>query len=176
MNGAVLEGLKITGLASAEELQSCPGITSPERFDKGPVAVIECVQEIPCNPCEHACSFRAIFVGEPITRLPVLDGAKCIGCGECLASCPGLAIFLVHKHYTDTTSLVEFPYEYLPLPEAGEVVPCGGRDGRFIANGKVVKVKKTKHSDGTALVLVEVPKEFFMDIRTVCRKGVRRGE
>jgi len=165
------KGIRYTGVPSREELQSCPGVTSAERFDKGPVAVIECVQEIPCDPCEHACSSGAITVGKPITRLPVLDGAKCIGCGECLALCPGLAIFLVHKHYTDTTSLVEFPYEYLPLPEEGAAVPCGGRDGQFIADGKVVKVKKTRHSDGTALVLVEVPKEFFMDIRTIYRNG-----
>ena len=171
-----LSGIKYTGIPSAEELQACPGITSAERFDKGPVAVIECVQEIPCNPCEHACSSKAITVGQPITRLPVLDGTKCIGCGACLAPCPGLAIFLVHKNYTDTTSLVEFPYEYLPLPEEGEVYPCGGRDGRFITDGKVVKVKKTSRGDGTALVLLEVPKEFFMDVRTLCRKGKEHEE
>jgi Fe-S-cluster-containing hydrogenase component 2 len=164
------DGIRITGIASAKELQAAPGITSAERFEKGPVAVIECVQEIPCNPCEHACSSGAITVGEPITRLPVLDGFKCIGCGQCLAFCPGLAIFWVHKNYTDTTSLVEFPYEYLPLPEEGAVVPCGGRDGEFIAEGKIVKVKKNKQSDGTVLILAEVPKKFFMDIRTMCRK------
>ncbi|MCL1818254.1 MAG: 4Fe-4S binding protein [Spirochaetaceae bacterium] len=164
------DGIQRTGIASAEELRACPGIPGNDRFEKGPVAVIECVQEIPCNPCEYACSSGAISVGLPITRLPVLDGEKCIGCGECLAFCPGLAVFLVHKNFTDTTSLVEFPYEYLPLPEAGAIVPCGGRDGRYIADGKVVRVIRTRRSDGTALILVEVPKEFFMDIRTICRK------
>ena len=168
-------GILYTGILSAEELSLCPGITGAERFEAGPVAVIECVQQIPCDPCEHACPSKAITVGHPITRLPVLDGTKCTGCGQCIAPCPGLAIFLVHKHYTDTTSLVEFPYEFLPLPEEGSVVPCGGRDGRFIANGKVVKVKKTVHANGTALVQVEVPREFFMDIRTICRKRTSHG-
>ena len=170
-----MSGVKYTGILSAEELGSCPGIPRGERFEKGPVAVIECVQEIPCNPCEHACSCGAITVGRPITRLPVLDGTKCAGCGACIASCPGLAIFLVHKNYTAATSLVEFPYEYLPLPEEGAKVPCGGRDGEFIAEGRVVKVKKTHHADGTALIMVEVPREYFMDIRTICRKGVSHG-
>ena len=166
-----MSGVAYTGVPSAEELASCPGIADAERFEKGPVAVIECFQEIPCNPCEHACSSGAITVGSPITRLPVLDAAKCIGCGECLAPCPGLAIFLVHKNYTASTSLVGFPYEYLPLPEEGDSVPCCGRDGNFIADGRVVKVKKTQAGDGTAVILVEIPKEFFMDIRGIYKKG-----
>ncbi|MDR2588319.1 MAG: 4Fe-4S binding protein [Spirochaetales bacterium] len=169
----MIRGIQFTGIASQEELSASPGVPTEERFEKGPVAVIECVQEIPCNPCEHSCSSGAIFVGEPITRLPVLDAAKCIGCGECLASCPGLAIFWVHKNYTDSTSLVEFPYEYLPLPKEGSIVPCGGRDGAFISEGRVVKIKKTRQSDGTTLVRVEVPKDYFMDIRTIVRKGAR---
>jgi Fe-S-cluster-containing hydrogenase component 2 len=173
--GTAKDGIKLTGIASREELAACPGLTTRERFEKGPVAVIECVQEIPCNPCEQACSSGAIVVGQPITRLPVLDGTKCIGCGACLAFCPGLAIFLVHKNYTDTSSLVEFPYEYLPLPEEGSLVPCGGRDGNFIAEGKVVTVKQTRQNDGTALIVVEIPKEYFMDIRTICRKETHHG-
>ena len=170
-----MSGVQYTGIVSAEELRACPGVPGDERFEKGPVAVIECVQEIPCNPCEYACPSGAITVGLPITRLPVLDGTKCGGCGVCIASCPGLAIFLVHKNFTDTTSLVEFPFEYLPLPEEGAIVPCGGRDGQFIADGKVVKVKKARRNDGTALILVEVPKEFFMDIRTICGKRAGHG-
>ena len=168
-------GILYTGIPSAQELESCPGIPSPGRFDKGPVAVVECVQEIPCDPCAYFCSSKAITLGQSITQLPVLDGEKCSGCGECLAHCPGLAIFWVHKNFTGTTSLVEFPYEFLPLPEEGQRVPCGGRDGQFIAYGTVIKVRKTKNTDGTALVRVEVPKEFFMDIRTLCRKGKNHG-
>ncbi len=163
------EGVKYTGIPSRQELSSCPGIVDTERFEKGPVAVIECVQEIPCNPCEDACPFRAIRVGSPITNLPTLDGEKCTGCGVCITQCPGLAIFKVHKNYTDTTALVEFPYEYFPSPEVGAEVDLGGRDGAFITKGKVVKVQRNKKSDGTTVVAVEVPKEYFMDVRTICR-------
>ncbi|MDR1192940.1 MAG: 4Fe-4S binding protein, partial [Peptococcaceae bacterium] len=132
---------------------------------------IECVQEIPCNPCERACPFGAIAVGRPITNLPILDEEKCTGCGACLALCPGLAIFRVHKNYTADTSLIEFPYEYLPLPREGSAAPCGGRDGQYIADGTVIKARQGKRSDGTTLVTVEVPKQYYMDIRTICRKG-----
>ena len=58
--------------------------------------VIECTQNIPCNPCQDACPVGCIKVGSNITSLPVLDGEKkCIGCGMCVASCPGQAIFLI---------------------------------------------------------------------------------
>lgn len=164
------EGVKYTGIPSPEELANCPGVVDMERFEKGPVAVIECVQEIPCNPCEHACPLGAIKVGSPITNLPKLDGDKCSGCGTCIFQCPGLAIFKVHKNYTETTALVEFPYEYYPCPEVGDIVDCGGRDGAFITKGKVVKVLRTKSSDGTTVIGVEVPKQYFMDVRTICRK------
>jgi len=132
--------------------------------------VIECVQEIPCNPCEKACPFGAIVVGQPITNLPVINEDKCTGCGACVSKCPGLAIFLVHKNYTETTALVEFPYEYFPEPAEGATVPCGGRDGQYLTDGVVVKARKSKATDGTTLVAVEVPKAYYMSVRTICRK------
>ena len=170
MKNSVRDEIKLTGIPSMDELKASPGLVNGERFEKGPVAVIECVQEIPCNPCEAACPFDAIFVGSPISNLPVINGEKCTGCGTCLASCPGLAIFLVEKNYTDFSCLIEFPYEYLPFPKEGDIVPCGGRDGQFIIEGKVVRVRKNKQLDGTTLVSVEVPKKYYMDIRTICRK------
>lgn len=106
-------------------MERTPGIPTPERLERDPVACIECVQCIPCNPCETACPQKAITVGTPITTLPWLDEDKCNGCGICITRCPGLAIFNLHKNYSDTTALVSFPYEYVPLPVkgAGYAVP-----------------------------------------------------
>lgn len=163
-------GVKYSGIPSQEELAASPGVPSLERMEKGPVAYIECVQEIPCNPCEKACSFGAISVGQPITNLPVLDDEKCSGCGLCLSQCPGLAIFCVHLNYTDTTSLVDFPYEYLPPPLEGSTVRCGNRAGEYVTDGRVIKVKNPKINDSTAIVSVEVPKSYCLEVRTVCRK------
>ncbi|HIP99899.1 TPA: 4Fe-4S dicluster domain-containing protein, partial [Candidatus Bipolaricaulota bacterium] len=82
-----------TGVLSLEELE---GRVPPlERLRRGACAVIECVEEIPCNPCEESCPVGAIRIGEKITTLPVIDFDRCTGCGTCLGVCPGLAIFLV---------------------------------------------------------------------------------
>ena len=54
------EGVSYTGIPSEEELKNCFGIPSEERMKKGRVAVIECVQEIPCNPCEGTCPLEPL--------------------------------------------------------------------------------------------------------------------
>ena len=163
-------GVNFTGIPSREELLNSPGVPSNGRLEKGPVAYIECIQDIPCNPCEAACPFGAIKVGLPITNLPELDEQKCTGCGLCIAPCPGLAIFKIHKHYTEITALVEFPYEYLPVPQEGETVPCCDRSGNFVTTGNVLKVRCPKSSDRTTVVTVEIPKEHCLDVRTICRQ------
>ena len=130
-----MEGVKFCGALSAAELAAV--LPPPERTAQGPVAVIECVQQIPCNPCEQACPFGAIVVGEDITALPRLDREKCRGCGLCLSKCPGLAIFLVDAAQPDGTALVALPYEYLPLPEPGATVDATDREGRFVVKAVV---------------------------------------
>ena len=54
--------LEQTGVLGREELAGLPGMPSAERMGRGPVVVIECAQEIPCNPCEGLCKQGAIIV------------------------------------------------------------------------------------------------------------------
>ena len=61
-------GVIYDGYPTMEEIKAANGWPTEERFAQGPVAIAECVQEIPCNPCEGACPFHAITVGEPITN------------------------------------------------------------------------------------------------------------
>jgi hypothetical protein len=43
------KGVALTGIPSEEELQNSPGYPNLEDFEKGPIAVIECVQEEPLS-------------------------------------------------------------------------------------------------------------------------------
>jgi len=145
--------------------RKAPGYPSDTRLAKGPVAVIECTQEIPCNPCESACARHAITVGDPITSLPRLDEDKCNGCGRCIAYCSGLAIITIDAAYSDTEALMGFPYEFLPCPNKGDEVSLVDRLGKPIARGRVMRV--TKPMDGTRVVYAVAPKELIHDIRGI---------
>lgn len=158
------------GYISKQELIDAKQDISDERYAKGPVAVIECVQEIPCNPCEGACRFNAITIGEPITNLPKINEANCTGCGVCVAQCPGLAIFIVDKAYSDTEATVAFPYEYTPVPAVGEEWEAVNRKGEVQCKAKIVKVMNPKAFDRTPVVTVAIPKEYADEVRSVKRK------
>jgi Fe-S-cluster-containing hydrogenase component 2 len=104
---------KSEGVLSFREVTQCPGWPGDEIIEEKRVALLECVEDIPCNPCEFICPKGAITVGSPITNLPVIDGNKCDGCLLCISICPGLVIFVLEKNYTDTLSTVSLPYELL---------------------------------------------------------------
>jgi Fe-S-cluster-containing hydrogenase component 2 len=161
--------LKKTGYLTKGELINSNLYPSEERFKKGPVAIIECIEEIPCNPCEVACKFKAIKIGKPITNLPILDENLCTGCGLCVAKCPGLAIFIIDKAYSEKVGLVSFPHEYLPLPVTGSIVEAVNREGKVVCSGKVVKVLNKKRFDRTPVVTIAITKEKLDEVRGIKR-------
>jgi Fe-S-cluster-containing hydrogenase component 2 len=163
--------LEENGSLSMEELVNTSGYPSKERFLLGPVAVIECVQEVPCDPCELSCPFGPIRVGKPITNLPVLIEEDCVGCGRCLPFCPGLAIFLVDKTYSDELSTISFPYEFLPLPKKGQEVLAVDREGQPVCSAEVVRVSNPKSNDRTAVLTIAVPKDMADRVR-----GIKKGQ
>ena len=168
-NVVIKEGVRTTGIPSKEELEASPGYPSAEALARGPTAVIECVQDIPCNPCELACPNGAIFVGEPITNLPVLYPDRCNACGKCIAICPGQAIFCVDMTYSEDKATVSFPYEFLPLPSKGDIVSGVNRAGEVICDAEVVRVLRPKSFDRTAVITVAVPKALAMEVRSMKR-------
>ncbi|MDP2856454.1 MAG: 4Fe-4S binding protein [Bacillota bacterium] len=165
------ETVETKGFYSVQELAKSPGYPSRERMMKGPVAVIECTQEIPCNPCEAACPHGAITVGLPITRCPELDGEECTGCGLCIAACPGLAVFVVDMCFAPGRTAVSFPYEYLPLAARGDKVTACDRSGHAVCEAEVLKVLCPPRNDHTAVVTVVVPTAFAQEVRGIVRPG-----
>lgn len=154
-----------TGIPSEEMIMGkFPPI---ERINKGPVAVVECYKEIPCNPCETACRFSAITIGEDINNIPVLNEENCTGCAICLSKCPGLAIMVIDGSKSDTTVQVKLPYEFLPLPIAGEIVKGLDREGRHIADVRVMQVQNPKSFDRTPVVTIEADRTVMYKIRNI---------
>jgi Fe-S-cluster-containing hydrogenase component 2 len=156
-----------TGFLSEEELRGGPGIPSETRRQKGAVAVLECLEDIPCNPCESICKFDAITVGEDITTPPLLTEDNCVGCRSCVPICPGQAIFLVDESLPDDRAAIEMPYEYRPLPQKGDIVIALDRAGQQIGDATVTAVKKTEKMDRTATVIIEVPRNWSMRARAI---------
>lgn len=157
--------LKEQGFLTIKELRALPQYPSDHAFQQGPVAVIECAQEIPCNPCEAACKFGAIRVGTPITEIPKFYADLCTGCSLCVAKCPGLAIFVVDKTYSAKMATVAFPHEYLPLPKQGNMVDAVNREGVVVCQAQVIRVVSPQSFDRTPVVTVAVPKELADEVR-----------
>ena len=155
------------GALDLAEVKGCPGWPGDACLDRKKVVVLECVEDIPCNPCEVSCPTGAIVVGTPITNLPRIDGEKCTGCGLCVAVCPGLAIFLVERNRPDGRSTVTLPCEILPLPKPGDEVRALDRQGRFLCMAKVLKVHEAKKYDRTRVVTVSVEKRFCDEARGI---------
>lgn len=155
-----------TGIPSNDNLKmKLP--QSEEIFNKGPIAISECFQKFPCDPCVKGCPFDVISEEGNINNLPYVDFEKCTGCAICVSKCPGLAMFVVQKNYTDSTSLVTLPYEFLPKPMKDQTVLVLNREGTEICEGIVKRVIDGKIQDKTTVVTVEVPKEYFLETRNI---------
>ena len=145
-----------TGVLSIKDLE----LPSKKQLEKG-VAILECIQDIPCNPCVDVCPVNAISMKD-INALPIVDYDKCIGCRKCVGICPGLAIFVVKVE--NDKALITLPYEFLPVPEVGDTVQALDREGNIKDRGLVKRVfKKNK----TKVITVEVSKDLAMEVRNI---------
>lgn len=151
-----------TGIPTREQVET----KFPDSIVK-PKAIIECYEEIPCNPCSTSCPFGAIHIGEDINQTPKLDVNKCTGCAVCVYSCPGLAIIVAQ----DLGEKIRFkiPYEMLPAPVAGEVWDAVNREGKVIGKAVIERVNNGAVQDRTLLVQLVVDKALQYDFVSIRR-------
>lgn len=161
------QSLKTSGAPSLEELQAVGQLASEEEIEGRGCLCIECIEEIPCNPCQTSCPQGAITVGFPITNLPVIDRAKCTVCGICIPACPGLAITI--KSVKDDTARIRFPWEYLPYPSIGDVVRMVDRQGQELCDCRIVSIANPQRNNKTAVVTAEFPRKFVQDAISIAR-------
>ena len=149
-------GYKESGVISINELK----LPNEEQLKKG-VAIVECLENIPCNPCVEACPFGAITMRD-LNDTPKVNYDKCTGCKRCIAVCPGLAIFVVKLEGKD--ALISLPYEFLPVPKKGDVVVALDREGKVRGNTKVEEVRKVGK---TYIITIRTKKEDAMVVRNI---------
>ncbi len=156
--------LREMGYLTYDILREKINLPSEGRLAKGPVAIIECTEDIPCDPCVEACKFGAINKESLITP-PTIDYEKCTGCTLCIDICPGLAIFVVNMNYKEGKALISIPYEMLPVPKRGEKVETLDRSGKKIGKAEVIKARKGK--GGTFVISIAVDKNLAMQARSI---------
>jgi sarcosine oxidase subunit alpha len=125
--------------------------------------IIRCLQEIPCNPCIEACPKGAIEIkAGTLTGQPSFEAGSCLGCAECVVTCPGLAIILVDEGYDKhrKRALLTLPYELdRDMIQAGDEVTTTGLEGERIGTGTVIAYKNADSQDRRGLVMLDVPFE-----------------
>ena len=148
---------------TAAVLRSKPGPDAPDDVAdvERPVhPVIRCRQPIPCNPCTQVCPLGSITIADgTLTSRPEFAG-DCLGCGRCVAICPGLAISLVERDVDSKrrTAVVVLPFEFddEALPASGRVVTTGSH-GEVVGRGRILGIRDRADQDRRRLVRVEVP-------------------
>ncbi len=132
-----------------------------ERED-GVFPVFHCNQEIPCNPCTSVCPQEQIeTVDNLITNLPFFKGEEeCLGCGKCVAVCPGLAVTLVDYRKDSQFPSVTFPLELSKSKlEKGSTIQVVGDDS-VLGVFEITRVRVLKEFPRTQLITVKLPREF----------------
>lgn len=129
--------------------------------------ILDCNQKILCNVCEFICSSNIIKIGNNISDIPETVSKNCIGCGRCVANCPGQACFLIKFNNSEKTASIILPFESLDTPEIGDEVITVDNNGRFITKAKVLRIRQNRIFNMTKLIELKVPKSKVYKIRGI---------
>ena len=119
--------------------------TGERRVSKGFV-IADCLYGFACNPCSFSCKQGAITKSST-SFTPVIDYDKCIGCMECVAQCPGLAIF----GYRQDRSQLFLPLEF-NLPEGAKEVFLVDDNGKKVGTGEIERVIPKPNKTNIAVI------------------------
>ena len=136
--------------------------TEIEFKEEGVYPVFYCNQEIPCNPCTTVCDQEQIeTIDDLITQLPYFKGEKeCIGCGKCVAVCPGLAVVLIDNRKDRDNPLVTFPFELTEEKlEKGQKVIVVNNE-KELGIYEIHRSRILKEFPKTQLITVKLPSEL----------------
>jgi Fe-S-cluster-containing hydrogenase component 2 len=131
-------------------------------------AIIECYEDIPCNPCVTSCPVKAISMGPTIHNQPKLNPDLCIGCSICVTSCPGLAIILAKVN--DDKAFFKIAYEMNGVFEKDMIVSALNRSGEVIGEGRIISILNHPRQLKTQLIEVEVDRSLLHDFITIKEK------
>jgi sarcosine oxidase, subunit alpha len=158
---------------TAEILKSKPGKVEDEEVpadESGVFPVFHCRQEIPCNPCAAVCPMGLIRIDPSDIRkkpefIAAEVGKKCVGCANCVAICPGLAITQVDYRKDPENPIVTLAHEFSAetVPN-GEYVTVLDTQGEQLGKAEVVKTQINRLNPGTILVQLRVAREYAKSV------------
>ena len=122
-----------------------PNLPTKERMMAKPFVQTDCLYGFACNPCSFSCPQGAIT--KPTTSsTPTVNYDKCIGCMQCVAKCPGLAIF----GYDLLKQVCFLPFEY--EANEGAEVYLVDNNGKKLGEGVIEKIQKKDNKTNIARV------------------------
>ncbi|MBR0052972.1 MAG: FAD-dependent oxidoreductase [Bacteroidales bacterium] len=129
-----------------------PRKPSAERMASKGFVIADCLYGFACNPCSFSCKQGAITKSSTSVT-PVIDYDKCIGCMECVAQCPGLAIFGYRKDRNQLFLPLEFnlPVDSTGSPTAREVFLVDD-NGAKVGEGEIERVMRKPNKTNIAVV------------------------
>lgn len=159
------QGYESAGYFSEEELKD--HLPPKSILKKKKAAIVECLQEIPCNACLDACEYSAVLK-KHINDPPKVDWEKCNACLQCIRECPGLAMFVVSLK--DGKAQITIPWEMNTSPQIEETVDVLDRKGSKIGQGVVLRIIPPPKNNKTVLVTFETSEDLVNRARNIRRK------